>query len=937
MMVAGTIREALRAGVSIAILVPALALAALADPNQFPGQPTRFSALAVVGGAPQEEMVSRLIVKPRYRVGDQLNNALRTRDASGLSKASNVPMSVVRPMSGGAHVICLDQPVTLSGARVIAARLMRDNSVEMAEPDRLKRPLAITPTDPDYATYQWNLKAPSSLNPGSANLPNAWSITTGSNTVTVAVIDTGYRPHADLGAVVLPGYDFITDIPAANDGNGRDADAQDPGDWITGTENTTRGGLFYGCGVVNNHNVPINQLSPSSWHGTHVAGIIAAQMNNGIGITGVAPNIQILPVRVLGKCGGYDSDIIDGMRWAAGIAVTGVPSNPHPAQVLNMSLGEDGGAPCSSAYQSAVTDVINAGKVIVIAAGNDGTSTLSSPANCTGVIAVTANAIDGDNSWFATIGPGTTISAPGGGCGGTSYPNNCTTANSVGVYSLWNTGLTTPASDGYTSYSGTSMAAPHVTGVAALMLSLDPTLTPVQIKSYLQSSARPHPPGTICAQTANFGMCGAGLLDAYQALNAVKPSPIPPPVVTLGSIPSVVTPGTVVMLSGSAVAGAGRSITSYAWAQLTGATVTISNANTANANFTASATGTYSFMLTATDSGGQTGTATAVLVVSLPVSMPPPVVTLGSIPSVVAPGDTVTLSGSAVAGAGRSITSYAWVQQSGPATVVISNANTANANFTASATGSYTFKLTANDNGGQAGTATVVILVSAPVAAPPPVVTLGSMPSVVAPGDIVTLSGSAVAGAGRSITSYAWAQQTGPTTVAISNANAANVYFTAPPAGTYSFILTATDNGGQTGTATAVIRVNSPPVLNAVPAQTIAAGQALNFTVTASDVDGDTPIFHWVSLPSGTTLSATGNFSWPNAAPAGNYTMTYYASDYYANSSQGTINITVTAASSVSSSGGGGGGGSLDTESLVVLALLAAGLRLRRRYANPQK
>jgi len=928
LIIAKTVRETLRVSVCIAIFIPTLALAAVVGSSQLAQQSTRFSTLAVVGAAPQEEMVSRLMVKPRYRSGGQLNTALHARDASGLSRISNVSMSVVRPMSGDAHVIRLNQPVTLSEARVIAARLMRDNSVELAEPDRLKRPLAITPTDPDYASYQWNLQAPSASNLGSANLPNAWSITEGSKSVTVAVIDTGYRPHADLGAVILPGYDFINDVPTANDGNGRDTDAQDPGDWITGIENTTIGGPFYGCGTLDSRNRPTNQDTPSSWHGTHVSGIIAAQMNNGIGITGVAPNIQILPVRVLGKCGGYDSDIIDGMRWAAGIAVTGVPANPYPAQVLNMSLGS-GGASCTSAYQSAVTDIINAGKVIVVAAGNDGTSALSTPANCTGVIAVTANAIDGDNAWYATIGPGTTISAPGGGCGGMNP--NCAAANSVGVYSLWNTGSTVPASDSYTHYEGTSMATPHVSGVVALMLSLDPLLTPAQITSYLKSSARPHPTGTICTQPANLNMCGAGLLDAYQALIAVQPSSaISSPIVTLGSIPSAVTTGTVVTLSGSAVAGTGRSITSYAWTQLTGATVTISNANTANANFTPSATGSYSFMLTATDSGAQTGTATAVIVVSSPPSVPNPVVTLGSIPSTVTTGTVVTLS--AVASAGRSIASYTWTQLSGPTTVAITNpSSNTNASFTASTTGSYTFMLTAADSGGQTGTATVVILVNASVSASPPVITLGSIPPVVAPGDTVTLFGSAVAGTGRKITSYAWTQQTPATpTVAISNANTANATFIAPPTGTYSFMLTATDNGGQTGTATAVIRVNSPPVLLAILPQTVVAGHALNFTVTATDVDGDTPIFHSVSLPSGATLSATGNFSWPNAIPVGNYTMTYYASDPYTNSSQGAVNITVTAAAS------SGGGGSMDTETLFVLALLAAGLRLRRRYANPR-
>ena len=759
------------AALRLCVIIPSIALAAVADPSQFAQQSTRVSALAVAHGAPQEEMVSQLMVKPRYQLGAQLKTALQAHDARALVNISNVPMSVVRPMSGEAHVIRREHPVTLSEARVIAARLMRDSSVELAEPDRRKRP-ALTPNDPDYAIYQWNLFAPASQNLGSANLPNAWNITTGSNAVTVAVIDTGYRPHQDFGftysssgnispVVLSSGYTFITDIPTANNGVGRGSDALDPGDWITGTENTTVGGPFYGCGVLDSAGNPINQLSPSSWHGTHVSGIVAAQMNNGIGIAGVAPNIQILPVRVLGKCGGYDSDIIDGMRWAAGIPVTGVPTNSHPAQVLNMSLGggrnPDGSPiPCSQSYQSAVNDVISAGKVIVIATGNDGgppyySTTLSSPANCTGVISVTANAIDGDNAWYATIGPGTTISAPGGDCGGMNQ--NCIPANYPGVYSLLNSGTTTPTAspggDSYVAYSGTSMATPHVAAVAALMFSVNPSLTPTQISSYLQSSARPFPSNTVCT-TNGSGLCGTGLLDAYQALTVVKAS------------------------------------------------------------------------------------------------------------------------------------------------------------------------------------------------VPPPVVTLGSIPTTVAPGDVVTLSGSATVGAGWSIASYAWTQLSGPTTVAINNANTAMATFTAPSTGTYSFKLTATDNRtpGQTGTATAVIVVNSPPVLTALPTQMVTAGQTLNFTVTATDPDGDTPIiFNAVSLPAaGATLSATGNFSWPNASPAGNYTLTYYASDpYNANSAQGTVSITVTTASAASSGGSSKGGGSMDTATLAVLALLAAGLRLRRRYTNPRK
>src|SRR3989338_2093923 len=341
-----------------------------------------------------EEMVSRLIVKPRALAGAKLAGSLQAFDASGLSRTANMPMTVFPPMSNGAHVIKLDQPVTLSEARVIAERLMRnDSSVEFAEPDRIMYPTAVTPADPAYATLQWHYFAPAGANLGGANLPDGWAVTKGSATINVAVIERGYRSHADLGTAVLPGYDFITDPTRANDGDGRDTDAQDPGDWVALNE----------CGAG-------SPASNSSWHGTLVAGTIAATMNNGIGGTGVAPNVRILPVRALGKCGGLTSDIADGMRWAAGLAVAGVPANPNPAQVLNLSLGADG--LCSATFQSAVNDVVNAGKVIVAASGNDSSPSVISPANCTGVIAATAHAIDGDNAWYANVGTEGAISAP---------------------------------------------------------------------------------------------------------------------------------------------------------------------------------------------------------------------------------------------------------------------------------------------------------------------------------------------------------------------------------------------------------------------------------------------------------------------------------------------------------------------------------------------
>src|SRR6202043_3764317 len=149
------------------------------------------------------------------------------------------------------------------------------------------------------------------------------------------------------------GYDFITDPIVANDGNGRDADASDPGDWITAADAATA--TFQGCTVGN-----------SSWHGTRVAGILGALSNNATGITGITWLPKILPVRVLGKCGGVDSDILDAMRWAAGLHVTGVPDNTHPAQIINMSLGGPG--PCTSAEQTVIDEVVASGVAVVVSA-----------------------------------------------------------------------------------------------------------------------------------------------------------------------------------------------------------------------------------------------------------------------------------------------------------------------------------------------------------------------------------------------------------------------------------------------------------------------------------------------------------------------------------------------------------------------------------------
>ena len=285
--------------------------------------------------------------------------------------------------------------------------------------------------------------------------------TKGSPTVVTAVLDTGYRPHADLVGNILSGYSFISNVNTSNNGLTRSPDATDPGDWVTQQELDNANGPYYHCA---------SQPSDSSWHGTRVMGVIGATANNGTGIAGVSWLGQILPVRVLGKCGGTTSDIADGMRWAAGIAVNGVPNNPRPAKVINLSLGGIGA--CSSTFQQAIDDVTAKGVTVIVAAGNDGLSTADQPANCRGVISVGATDATGRRASFSNFGPDVSLSAPG-----------------VNILSTSNTGTTTPAGHLRPRERHQPRHAAS-DGVAALMLSVNGNLTPAQIQQKLQGGTR---------------------------------------------------------------------------------------------------------------------------------------------------------------------------------------------------------------------------------------------------------------------------------------------------------------------------------------------------------------------------------------------------------------------------------------------------------------
>lgn len=419
-----------------------------------------------------DELTDRLIV--RYRTPAVANAAMVRPTAMAMQRLQAAGLQAVAAHRNGlgAQVLRLNRPARATELRALARQLMADDpQVLYAEPDLRLQALA-TPTDPFYSS-QWHYHEPK----GGLRLPAAWDLSTGDGVV-VGVLDTGVRAHPDLAANLLSGYDFITSASMANDGDGRDTDADDPGDGCNGGR--------------------------SSWHGTHVAGTVAAVSNNGEGVAGVAPAARILPVRVLGCGGGYFSDIADGILWASGQTVGAATAPPQPARVINMSLG--GKAACPVTLQNAINAARAVGTVVVVAAGNaNQDASLHTPANCAGVVTVAATGRAGGRAYYSNYGAKIDVAAPGG-------DQRLGSAN--GVLSTLNDGYSAPAFDSYAFYQGTSMAAPHVAGVAALMLARNPSLTPDEIEGLLKSTARPLP------VACSVG-CGRGLVDAAAAVSGV--------------------------------------------------------------------------------------------------------------------------------------------------------------------------------------------------------------------------------------------------------------------------------------------------------------------------------------------------------------------------------------------------------------------------------
>jgi serine protease len=385
-----------------------------------------------------------------------------------LSSRANKRLKHVRALAIGAQLIDAEDETEDLGA--IAESLRKDPSVLYVEPNAMMQPL-LTPNDTSYS-QQWHYFEST----GGINAPLAWDRATGSGVV-VAVIDTGIVPHSDLNANVLPGYDFVSDAAAARDGNGRDNNPRDEGDWYAAGE----------CGQPTGSN--------SSWHGTHVAGTVAAVTNNASGVAGVAFGARILPVRALAKCGGTLADIADAIVWSAGGSVAGVPANANRAKVINMSLGGSGA--CGTTYQAAINTARSLGAAVVVAAGNSNINASNArPANCSGVITVAATTRSGGKASFSNFGTVVDLAAPGDS-----------------ILSTLNSGTTTPSTQSYATYSGTSMATPHVAGIAALLYQTKPTATPDEIEAALRNSARVFP--MACSG------CGTGIADANAAITAI--------------------------------------------------------------------------------------------------------------------------------------------------------------------------------------------------------------------------------------------------------------------------------------------------------------------------------------------------------------------------------------------------------------------------------
>jgi serine protease len=584
-----------------------------------------------------------IIVKlhPDGPAGGDLKLANGRARITELAKRTGLLLGLRREISEAmlaAHV-----EVAGASAANALARLRADPDVEYVAIDRIRYPHATQPNDALFPG-QWYL---GNAEASAVNAIDAWDRERGSSGVVVAVLDTGVLyDHPDLGRAdrggrLLAGFDFVSASHMVNDGGGRDSDPSDPGDWVNASDKEDQ--VYENCDITS-----------SSWHGTRVAGVVGALTNNAAGVAGLSWNSFILPVRVLGRCGGRDSDILAGLRWAAGLSVPGVPANPTPARILNASFGDDG--PCESSYRDVIAELRERKALLVISAGNEGT-VVSSPANCEGVAAVAAIRHAGSKVGFSSLGPEVTLAAPGGNCvnisGGPCLFSLDTTSNA---------GTERPAAHIFTdqinSNLGTSFSAPIVSGIAALMVSRNANLSTGQLLERLREGARPFPtsiPGEPGLPTCHVPAsdqdlqlaqclctvqtCGAGMADASRSVDAADR-----PIAAI-SLPAQVAPGqTVTLDAAGSVAACGRSVSAFAWTVVDPASEppALIDADRAAASVIAPASGAITLRVTVTDDQGRTDSAEVTVEPDRALTTAPSSAGAGasSCPSPVSPGPT---------------------------------------------------------------------------------------------------------------------------------------------------------------------------------------------------------------------------------------------------------------------------------------------------------
>lgn len=590
-----------------ALAVLALLLGATPAPHLWAAEvnPVRHPPLAAA--IPES---TRIILKFRAAADSPANRLIR------MGRRTGVALNLLRSITPRMHVLEVVPGQAGEGLASTLARLRADPEVEYASADE-RRYAHQAANDPLF-TQQWYLQNDPST-PSAIDAVSAWDTTTGSASVVIADLDTGVRfDHPDLlratqSGRLLAGYDFVSNEAVANDADGWDPDASDPGDWVTSAESTAA--PFKGCTVSN-----------SSWHGTRTAGILGALTNNATGMAGITWGTRILPVRVLGKCGGYDSDIQQAMLWAAGLHVNSVPDNPNPARIINMSFGSTGES-CPQSYLDVIQQVTALGVVVVVSAGNEG-GPVDTPGNCAGVVAVAGVRQAGTKVGFSSLGPEIALSAPAGNCVNTAPGSACL----YSILTLTNSGTTVPQINTYTDQFaganlGTSFSAPMVSGIAALMASANPDLNSCQMTARLKEGAQPFPqssagetpqpplchvPGGAsdvqnaeCVCTLDGKTCGAGMANARTAVAAaLRP---------IAAVSVSTQQGTATLAATGSAAALNHTLTAYQWRPISGVSVSPTAASAATTNVALPACGLATLELTVTDDAGRTDTAQVVL------------------------------------------------------------------------------------------------------------------------------------------------------------------------------------------------------------------------------------------------------------------------------------------------------------------------------------